>query len=165
MAYCSACQIEVPSGKFCTTCGRQLVVSPTAVPEPALTPVPVTGSNNLAMWAHLAPLLAAVVGLGIGVTLVLLWLPGLLIRNNVRSTDFDRRHATESLNFQISLLIYVVSGVILSTATFGLALIIAAHHLLLIGLAIAALIFNILAITAASNGREYRYPMTIRFVK
>jgi uncharacterized Tic20 family protein len=35
----------------------------------------------------------------------------------------------------------------------------------LIGLAIAALIFNILAITAASNGREYRYPMTIRFVK
>ena len=163
MAYCSACQIEVPSGKFCTTCGRQLVVSPTAVPEPALTPVPVTGSNNLAMWAHLAPLLAAVVGLGIGVTLVLLWLPGLLIRNNVRSTDFDRRHATESLNFQISLLIYVVSGVILSTATFGLALIIAGP--VLIGLAIAALIFNILAITAASNGREYRYPMTIRFVK
>jgi uncharacterized Tic20 family protein len=116
------------------------------------------------MWAHLAPLLAVVVGfLTAGIVWLLLWLPGVLIRQSASATDFDRRHATESLNFQLSLLLYIAAGTVFSIITIGIGLLIAGPAL--IGLAIAALIFNIMAISAANAGREYRYPLTIRFVK
>jgi uncharacterized Tic20 family protein len=123
-----------------------------------------TSSKNLAMWAHLAPLLAVVAGwLTVGIAWLLLWLPGLLIRQSASATDFDRRHATESLNFQLSLLLYIAAGTVFSIITIGIGLFIAGPAL--IGLAIAALVFNIMAISAANAGREYRYPLTIRFVK
>ncbi len=166
MAYCSACQIEVSNAKFCTTCGRQLVDSsaPEAQQVSAQAAAPVaTSKNNLAMWAHLAPILGAVVGSFTGLPYVLLWLPGLLIRQSATATDFDRRHATESLNFQLSLLVYIAGGTVFSLVTIGIGLLIAGPAL--VGLAIAALIFNIMAIAAANGGREYRYPLTIRFVK
>lgn len=162
MAYCSACQIEVSNAKFCTTCGRQLVAG--AAPGVEQVSVPAaTSKNSLAMWAHLAPLLGAVVGTFTGLPYFLLWLPGLLIRQSRSATAFDRRHATESLNFQLSLLVYIASGIVFSLLTIGIGLLIAGPGL--IGLAITALVFNIMAIAAASGGREYRYPLTIRFVK
>lgn len=169
MAYCSACQIEVASGKFCTTCGRQLVVATAPAVEGSAPAVgqgsaPVTtSSNNLAMWAHLAPLLGAVVGTFTGLPYVLLWLPALLIRQSSSATDFDRRHATESLNFQLSLLVYIAGGIVFSIVTVGIGLFLAAPAL--VGISIAAIVFNIMGISAANSGREYRYPLTIRFVK
>ncbi len=164
MAYCSACQIEVSNAKFCTTCGRQLVdaSAPVADQVSAQAAAPVaTSKSSLAMWAHLAPLIAAFVGFGI--TAFFLWLPGLLIRGSAKATEFDRRHATESLNFQLSLLVYIAGGIVFSLVTLGIGLLITGPAL--VGLAIAALIFNIMAIAAANGGREYRYPLTIRFVK
>jgi uncharacterized Tic20 family protein len=115
------------------------------------------------MWAHLAPLLGAVVAPLVYVTLLVLWLPAVLIRASDKATDFDRRHATESLNFQISLALYIGSALILGVATLSLALIILGPLLVL--LAITAVVLNILAAVAANAGREYRYPLTIRFVK
>ena len=162
MAYCSACQIEVSNAKFCTTCGRQLVAGAAPVVEQVSVPAS-TSKNNLAMWAHLAPLLGAVVGTFTALPYFLLWLPGVLIRQSATATDFDRRHATESLNFQLSLLVYIAGGIVFSVATIGIGLL--AVGPALVGLAIAALIFNIMAIAAANGGREYRYPLTIRFVK
>lgn len=163
MAFCAACQIEVANAKFCTTCGRQLVDASAPAESQVSTPA-ATSSKNLAMWAHLAPLLAVVAGfLTAGTVWVLLWLPGVLIRQSASATDFDRRHATESLNFQLSLLLYIAAGTVFSIITIGIGLLIAGPAL--IGLAIAALVFNIMAISAANAGREYRYPLTIRFVK
>jgi len=164
MAFCAACQIEVANAKFCTTCGRQLVDASAPAESQVATPAS-TSSKNLAMWAHLAPLLAVVVAgwLTAGTAWFLLWLPGLLIRRAASATDFDRRHATESLNFQVSLLLYIAAGLVFSGITLGIGLLIAGPAL--IGLAIAALVFNIMAIVAANAGREYRYPLTIRFVK
>jgi len=163
MAFCAACQIEVANAKFCTTCGRQLVDASAPAESQVSTPA-ATSSKNLAMWAHLAPLLAVVAGfLTAGIVWILLWLPGLLIRQSASATDFDRRHATESLNFQLSLLLYIAAGTVFSIITIGIGLLIAGPAL--IGLAIAALVFNIMAISAANAGREYRYPLTIRFVK
>jgi uncharacterized Tic20 family protein len=52
---------------------------------------------------------------------------------------------------------------ILGVATLSLALIILGPLLVL--LAITAVVLNILAAVAANAGREYRYPLTIRFVK
>ena len=163
MAFCAACQIEVANAKFCTTCGRQLVDASAPAESQVSTPA-ATSSKNLAMWAHLAPLLAVVAGfLTAGIIWILLWLPGVLIRQSASATDFDRRHATESLNFQLSLLLYITAGTVFSIITIGIGLLIAGPAL--IGLAIAALVFNIMAISAANAGREYRYPLTIRFVK
>ena len=163
MAFCTACQIEVSNAKFCTTCGRQLVDASAPAESQVSTPA-ATSSKNLAMWAHLAPLLAVVAGfLTAGIVWLLLWLPGVLIRQSASATDFDRRHATESLNFQLSLLLYIAAGTVFSIITIGIGLLIAGPAL--IGLAIAALVFNIMAISAANAGREYRYPLTIRFVK
>jgi len=163
MAFCAACQIEVANAKFCTTCGRQLADASAPAESQVSTPAP-TSSKNLAMWAHLAPLLAVVAGfLTAGIVWILLWLPGVLIRQSASATDFDRRHATESLNFQLSLLLYITAGTVFSIITIGIGLLIAGPAL--IGLAIAALVFNIMAISAANAGREYRYPLTIRFVK
>jgi uncharacterized Tic20 family protein len=163
MAFCAACQIEVANAKFCTTCGRQLVDASSPAESQVATPA-ATSSKNLAMWSHLAPLLAVVAGfLTAGIVWLLLWLPGVLIRQSASATDFDRRHATESLNFQLSLLLYIAAGTVFSIITIGIGLLIAGPAL--IGLAIAALVFNIMAISAANAGREYRYPLTIRFVK
>ena len=163
MAFCAACQIEVANAKFCTTCGRQLVDASAPAESQVSTPA-ATSSKNLAMWAHLAPLLAVVAGfLTAGTVWLLLWLPGVITRQSASATDFDRRHATESLNFQLSLLLYIAAGTVFSIITIGIGLLIAGPAL--IGLAIAALVFNIMAISAANAGREYRYPLTIRFVK
>jgi uncharacterized Tic20 family protein len=163
MAFCAACQIEVANAKFCTTCGRQLLDASAPAESQVATPA-ATSSKNLAMWAHLAPLLAVVAGfLTAGIVWLLLWLPGVLIRQSASATDFDRRHATESLNFQLSLLLYIAAGTVFSIITIGIGLLVAGPAL--IGLAIAALVFNIMAISAANGGREYRYPLTIRFVK
>jgi len=162
MAFCVACNKEVNKGKFCNTCGRQLVDSAAAASDSIQGPD--TTSNisykQFAMWSHLAALLASVASLITqGVTGLVAWLPGLLIRNSANATAFDKRHATESLNFQLSLLVYVAVVTVVGFLTLFVGFV------LLLPLGITALVFNITAITAANAGREYRYPLTIRFVK
>lgn len=73
-----------------------------------------------------------------------------------KDSPFVRRHAVESLNFQISLLIYLVISVILAFVLIGI--------FLLIALGIFALVVIILATMAASNGQDYRYPLNIRLI-
>ena len=108
------------------------------------------------MIAHVGVFVAAWFAMGFLCPLVI-WL---VYRNR---SDFIRRHALESLNFQLSLLIYSAIAVILILVTFGLGILIIVP-LIIIG-AIAALVVIILATMAASSGREYRYPLTIRLVR
>jgi uncharacterized Tic20 family protein len=108
-----------------------------------------------AMIAHVGVFVAAWFAMGFLCPLAI-WL---LYRYR---SDFVRRHSVESLNFQISLLIYTVIAVVLVLITFGLGVLIIIP-LIVIG-AIAALVVIILATIAASNGQEYRYPLTIRLV-
>ena len=107
------------------------------------------------MIAHIGVLIAAWFAMGFLCPLIV-WL---LFRNR---SDFVRRHALESLNFQLSLLIYTAIAVILIVITFGLGVLIIIP-LIVIG-AIAALVVIIRATIAASSGREYRYPLSIRLV-
>lgn len=162
MAFCVACNKEVNTGKFCNTCGRQLVDSAAAASD-SIQSADTTSNNSykqFAMWSHLAALLASVASLITqGITGLVAWLPGLLIRNSSNATAFDKRHATESLNFQLSLLVYVAVVTVVGFLTLFVGFI------LLAPLGITALVFNIMAISAANAGREYRYPLTIRFVK
>jgi uncharacterized Tic20 family protein len=108
------------------------------------------------MVAHVGVLLAAWFAMGFLCPLVI-WL---VYRDR---SDFVRRHALESLNFQLSLLIYTAVAVVLILITFGLGVLIIIP-LVVIG-AIAALVVIILATMAASSGQEYRYPLTIRLVR
>ena len=166
MGYCVSCAKDVKAAKFCPTCGRQLLSNADLKAEVSaaekVTPS-VQGKSNLAMWVHLAPLIAAVVAIWLTVVAFLLWLPGLLIRNSATSTEFEKRHATESMNFQLTVLIFTVVAVVFSIGTFGLGLLIVVPAS--IAVSIAALIFMILGAVAASDGREFRYPLSIRFVK
>ena len=81
-------------------------------------------------------------------------------------SPFVRRHAVESLNFQISLLIYSVVGAVVGflvvLLTFGLG------ALIVIPIAVVALVailvVIIVATVRASNGEDYRYPLTLRFI-
>jgi hypothetical protein len=124
---------------------------------------PAQGKSNLALWVHLAPLIAAVVSIWLTVALFLLWLPGLLIRNSATSTEFEKRHATESMNFQLTILIFSVVAVAFSIFTLGIGVLLVVPAAFAVS--IAALIFMIMGAVAASSGREFRYPVSIRFVK
>ena len=82
-------------------------------------------------------------------------------------SPFVDDQSKESLNFNISVLLYVIVGSILLTVlaivTLGLGL------LVLIPIVLAAmvawLVLTIVAGVRAGEGRAYRYPLTIRFVK
>ncbi len=166
MGYCVSCAKDVKAGKFCPTCGRQLLTTQELKSEVSAADKvsePVKSKSNLALWVHLAPLIAAVVAIFLIVSLFLLWLPGLLVRNSATATDFDKRHATESMNFQLTMLVFSVAATIFSIVTLGIGLLIVVPAGIALG--IAALIFMIMGAVAAGDGREYRYPLTIRFVK
>ena len=166
MGYCVSCAKDVKSAKFCPTCGRQLLTTAdlkaeATAAEQAAPSAP--SKTNLALWVHLAPLIAAIVGIWLTVALFLLWLPGLLIRNSATSSDFEKRHATESMNFQLTVLIFSAAAAVFSLVTLGIGLLIVVPAA--IAVSIAALIFMILGAVAANDGREFRYPLSIRFVK
>lgn len=72
-------------------------------------------------------------------------------------SEFVKRHAMESLNFQISISIYAIICIPLILVVIGV--------FMLIAIGILAFILTILATIKAAEGSEYRYPMTIRLVK
>ena len=65
-------------------------------------------------------------------------------------------HGRESLNFQISILIYTVISAILVFAVIGIPLLLAVTILNVVCIIIAAI--------NANDGKVYRYPMCIRLV-
>jgi uncharacterized protein len=119
-------------------------------------PLSASEERTWAMIAHVGVFVAAWFAMGFLCPLVV-WLV-----YRYRS-EFVRRHSLESLNFQLSLLIYTAVAVVLILITFGLGVLIIIP-LVVIG-AVAALVFIILATMAASSGGEYRYPLTIRMVR
>jgi uncharacterized Tic20 family protein len=193
MAFCSSCGTENKTGSFCSSCGTPLANQ---------TVDQATVGSSKAMWVHLAPLLLAVIGtflaplvtglasstgasdygFGLGlfsfVPLTILWVPALIVRLAPSSTDFERRHASASLNYQISLFIYIsvifllaIFGTISSFSTPSLNSIsnawgVWALAIIALGvLGILSLVFNIAGSSAGSAGKEYRYPIAIKFLK
>jgi len=72
------------------------------------------------------------------------------------STEIDA-HGKESLNFQLSMLIYDAVALILCFVLIGIPI--------LILLWIVNIVLIIVASIKASEGQLYRYPLTIRFLK
>ncbi|QBR91647.1 DUF4870 domain-containing protein [Nocardioides euryhalodurans] len=133
---------------------------PPEVPEqpqggpPALT----QEDKTWALASHIGTLVSAYFALGFLAPLVIM-----LVKSE---SPFVRRHAVESLNFQISLLIYTVVGtvvgIIVALLTFGVGLLVIIPIVIVV--AVLALVFIIVATVKAANGEDYRYPLTIRLV-
>ena len=108
-----------------------------------------TEERNWAMAAHIGSLVAAWFALGLIAPLLVLLIKG-------DSSPYIRRHAVESLNFQINALIYIVACFVLMFVLIGFVLIVV--------YGIFYLVCVITATVRASNGAEYRYPLTLRLV-
>lgn len=116
----------------------------TTEPQSNLT----TSSDKL--WnvlLHLSP----IIGLGLIGPLVVY----LVTRNDTDSSIPD--HAKETLNFHISMFIYVMVAAILCLIVIGV--------FLLLILAIASVVLAVIGAVRASDGIVYKYPFCIRFVK
>ncbi len=70
--------------------------------------------------------------------------------------SFVADQGKESLNFQISVMIYLVSGGVISIFFVGFFLITA--------IALASLILSVIASVRANDGEYYRYPLSIKFI-
>lgn len=120
---------------------------------------PTSQERNWATVMHLCTLATYFVGgwlLNIAVPLVVLLLKG-------SDSEFVAAHAREQLNFQISLVIYTVAAVLLAILTLGIGLLVIVPVYIVV--AIVVVVATGLAAVAASGGRPYRLPFTIRFVK
>jgi uncharacterized Tic20 family protein len=112
--------------------------------DPVAT-TPSTDDRNIAMLAHLLGIVSGFVGA------LIIW----LIKKDQSAYVDDQ--AKEALNFQITMLIAFVGAWILMFVLIGM--------LLMPLLLVANLVFCILGAVAASNGKNYRYPVAIRLLK
>lgn len=133
-------------------------------PPPLFHPSGLTRTEmNLSMWCHLIPILASVTGLG-----MLGFLGPLLIQQtSTIQSPFLERHSRESLNFQISMLIYygvcAVLTIIIGLLTLGLGFLLAipVFGILIIG----SLVLGIIGTIKATNGEHFDYLISIKFIK
>ena len=124
--------------------------------EPAGVPAgPSPEEKNWALAAHVGVFIAVWIAMGFLAPLIIM-----LVKGN--DSPFIRRHAVESLNFQISILIYAVAAFLITLVTLGLGAIVIVPLAIVVGIAYVVLI--ILATVKAANGEDYRYPFTVRLV-
>ena len=107
--------------------------------------------KSWALLTHLGTLLGYVVGFGNFIVPLVIWL------SKRDENEFITEHAKESLNFQLSMFIYVIGAALLSFILIGIPL--------LFGLIITDIVCVVIASVKADKGEFYRYPITIRFVK
>jgi uncharacterized protein len=149
-----------PMWRFLPFVGRGCFTGPvTSDPSPPHTgssPPPAGGhvgtsaeERNWAMAAHIGSLIAAWFALGLIAPLLVLLIKG-------DRSPYIRRHAVESLNFQINALLYTLVCFVLMIVLIGFVLIVA--------YGIFYLVCVITATVCASKGAEYRYPLTLRLI-
>ena len=113
--------------------------------EPSDEYEPTQDEKNLAILSHVLTLVAG-------------FIPPLVIYFLKKDeSEFVKEHAVESLNFQISLFIYFLACLVLMLILIG--------FVLMMALGLFALIVIIIATVKASEGKIYRYPLTIRIIK
>ena len=103
------------------------------------------------MFCHLSGLAGYVVPFGSVIGPLIVW----MLKKD--EFPFVNREGKEALNFHISMLIYELIALVLVFVCIGI--------FLLIGLMIFELIHIVLASVSANDGKPYRYPMTMQFVK
>jgi uncharacterized Tic20 family protein len=75
-------------------------------------------------------------------------------------SPFVDDHGKEIVNFQISLTIYGIGAMIVTFVTLGIGAVVVWPALFILGL-----VGLIMGAVAAGNGRYFRYPACVRFIK
>ena len=90
---------------------------------------------------------------------IILWFVGpLIVWAIYKDRDqFVKDQSTEALNFQLTLLIGYVVGIVLSTIGIGIVI----NFLIWV----VSIVFSIMAGVAANQGQQYRYPFALRLIK
>ena len=101
--------------------------------------------RNLAVLAHIGTLFGWLI-----VPLVV-W----LVKKD--ESNFIAEHAKQSINFQLSMMIYITVSIMLVFLVVGI--------FTLIGLAFFSLCVTIVATVEAGKGKPYKYPLTIQFIQ
>lgn len=104
--------------------------------------VPTSDDKTMAILSHILTLVAPILA------------PLVIYLIKKDESDFVRWHARESLNFQITV---VIACIILFITIIGI--------LLLWVVGIFSLVCVIIATIRASEGKLYKYPLSIRFIK
>lgn len=120
--------------------------------------------RNWGMFAHLSIFLGFIIPFGSIIAPFIIW------QSKKQSFTFAAEHAKEALNFQISLWIYLILGIIigivhvLTNGNDGELLIVLGILIFLLEM-IYNIIITIIAALKASNGQFFRYPLSIRFIR
>lgn len=112
--------------------------------------------RTFGMLTHLSAFAGAVIALAFVGPLVM-W----LIRRDEH--PFLDHHGKEALNFNLSMLLYAVIGIVASVATLGLGLVIVGPAAIVFF--VTWVVTTIVGAVKANAGEGYRYPLTIRFIK
>lgn len=107
--------------------------------------------RTMGMLCHLLALSGFIIPFGMIIGPLVIW----LIKKD--QSPFVNDQGKEALNFNISIVIYSIVATILCLIFIG--------FLLLFAILIVWLIFVIMASVKANEGKIYRYPLTIRFIK
>jgi uncharacterized Tic20 family protein len=126
--------------------------------------------NPFAVWWFIGKVFAVL-------PLLVLWLYPVIVRMSSKSSTFEKSHATASLNFQISLFLYISAvfliALVATAGTFSLSIggLFSTLLLWLViigalgGIGISSFIFYVMASVAGKRGTVYRYPLAIKFLK
>jgi len=107
--------------------------------------------KTFAMLCHLSAFAAFIIPLGCIIGPLVFWL---IKKDESKIVDYNGK---SSLNFQISMMIYMIISAIL--------IIIAVGIVLLIALGIFWIVMVIIASVKANEGKKYTYPLAIPFIK
>jgi len=165
MPLCKECGGQFSSeARFCPHCG--VPVADGTLPQAGTTrepnqpqssqgyphrPATQTEPQTIATICHLASFAGFLMPFGNILGPLVVWL---IKRHDSPYIDY---HGKEALNFQISLILYLIASAILIIVLIGI--------LLIIVVGVVGIVLTIIAAVRASEGEEYRYPMTIRLVK
>lgn len=117
----------------------------TTPPPPAPQPVSASDEKTWSILSHVGGIILGFVG------------PLIVFLIYKDRSAVIRAHAVGALNFQLTLLIGWVLGYVLLIVLIG--------GLILAAVGIVSIIFGIMAAIAANEGRPYKYPFAIAFVK
>ncbi|HMI60199.1 MAG TPA: DUF4870 domain-containing protein [Puia sp.] len=115
------------------------------MPEEYPLITPSSDEKTMAILAHALTLVAPILA------------PLIIYLVKKDESQFVKQNALESLNFQITLIIFVIISVILTVIFIG--------AILLAIIAIGGFILVIIASIKASEGKIYRYPVNFRLIK